>query len=185
MTIVSLSNFFNMIAQQLGLKNYHFGIGSDINRNVDNNFNVGNSNGREYPSILFIPPSGSYLAKRNDLTYEVQLMFCDLQYYNNDSSTNQRQMVEVFADLEQIVVNFFKNAEVEVKSLSRQDKITFSDIATDYIPFAANDRLCCIQCSFSVSGLASCEDIITDIATLAPTYESQPIGGEDYEKIKP
>jgi len=101
MSILTLSNIFNLLADQSkaagDLQGYHMGnqLG-ETNQNHDNNQNVGNEYGNKYPYLLVLIPDGDFEApKAQQINYAFDLYFEDLQWRDNDGQVDGRDMTDV------------------------------------------------------------------------------------------
>jgi len=173
------------------LKYYHYGWNSDVNKNVVNNFTGDNTNGKEYPALHcnFGTSTVEIKGKGGKETTQVQLVFSDLQYYNNDSTTNLRSILDVQADLRTIAIDFLSN----VNSLGRGlggvgtfgiiGPANFTDSADAY-----NDKCVVLVVAFSLWYVADCPvDVLTvaDINALPAPFDTFPPDSVDFEQLKP
>ena len=114
-TLTQVSNVFNLLCQlDARLLNYHFGWQWDINKEIDNNFDVGNQTGRLFPAVqMDVPDYFQTIEEPNyDGTKEeikVLLYFYDEQDYNNDSSAKTINLVEQWTNLKTIAEDFMAN----------------------------------------------------------------------------
>lgn len=175
--LVQISNIFNLMVQaDSSLEFYHFGWRSDINRNIDNNFDQGTIVGRLFPSVQFEPPEKlkhsnnglSYLGVKEDVN--ITLYFDDLQDYNNDSSAKVDTLIEQWTNLKQLAENFVLNLE---QVLLYKYKVGFIASDVSYIPRSNlhNDKLITWEVNFSISHTMPCtlEENILDLSDLPDT----------------
>jgi hypothetical protein len=190
MNIVQLSNLFNQVCQSINVSTpgrvgfYHFGWYSDINTNIQNNWTGQNTVGKLYPSIQFLYPTGSLeiKEKRYTNTLRCTMVFSDLQYYNNDGTMNQRSIIEVFRDLEALVVNVF--SEFNRVGRTAPYQIGFQGpVQTDYISDQHNDNLCLIKCDFTIWYQMDCPIDTVDIPNLPIGFNDVPPSSNDYELL--
>lgn len=141
------------------LKFYHFGWRSDINKNIDNNFDPGNSTGRLFPALHFDIPDyfeptheENYLGFNEDIA--INLYFDDLQAYENDGSQTIKTLIEKWGDLKQISEDFVSNLTQVLEFYN----IGFVRTQPRYEPKANlfNDNLITFQVSFVLSHVAPC-----------------------------
>ncbi len=89
MTISQLSNLFNLIVQNdANFKFYHYGYPSDMNINIQNNFDHLASTGRMFPYLLLLPPTLNSRAMESSTqaiydTYNVEFLLTDTYGYQS------------------------------------------------------------------------------------------------------
>lgn len=159
-TIIQISNIFNLMTQaDSRLKFYHFGWRSDINKNIENNFDPGNSTGRMFPALHFDIPDyfeptqeENYLGFNQDIA--INLYFDDLQGYDNSGSQTIKTLIEQWADVKQIAEDFICN----LAQVLEYYNIGFIRTQPRYEPRANlhNDKLITFQVSFILSHVAEC-----------------------------
>ena len=186
MNILQISNLFNQIAQGLPSINfYHYGYYSDINTNVQNNFTGENTNGKLYPAVSFLYPDSRLAIKLDSVRGSIncRLVFSDLQYYNNDSTTRNESILEQQAALEAIAVNFL----AEVNRLGRQAAYNLGilgDVTLDYLSDAHNDSLVLVTANFALAYNLDCPTTQVDPSALdAPFNDVPPSSKDDYELL--
>ncbi len=114
-TLTQVSDVFNLLCQlDARIFNYHFGWQWDINKEIDNNFDVGNKTGRLFPAVQMDVPD--YFQALEQPSYEgtkeeikVLLYFYDEQDYNNDSSSKTINLIEQWTNLKTIAEDFVAN----------------------------------------------------------------------------
>lgn len=189
MDLVQISNLFNQVC--LGINQatpnrigfYHYGWYSDVNTNIQNNWTGTNTIGKLYPSVQFLYPTGSIEIKEKRFTNTLQctIILSDLQYYNNDGTMNQRSIIEVQRDLENLAVNILS----EFNRIGRQ--ITYqigfqSPVQVDYLSDQHNDSLVLLKLDFSLWYQIDCPVDVVDIASL-PVNNDIPPSNNDYELL--
>ena len=175
MDIVQISNVFNSLAQipGIGLRFYHAGLGSKINQSgIDNNFDPGNSTGKQFPLLIFpydaIQENAQFFNVRQLAKTRMTLLFYDTMFYGNDSKNNTRTEIEIARDLDKVATNFLAAIRA-----ARNRQIAGShcngfgiegDVTRDWLPFAHNDRLMCLRCDFVLTYFVNCPEFTpTDI----------------------
>ncbi len=180
-SLSNISNVFNLIAQfDTRILNYHFGWQSDINREIDNNFDEGNATGRMFPAVQMDIPDWaqykeqpSYLGTLEDL--KVILYFYDLEDYNNDSSEKTSNLVEQMTNLKTIADDFLAN----ILEVIGPKKYNIGYISNPRIVPRAmlhNDRLIVWEAEFVFSHTTICTDSAfkVDLTDLAAFPEILP-----------
>lgn len=189
MNIRTMSNVFNQIAQAMSIPYYHYGWNSDVNRNVQNNFTGDNTDGKNYPSIHcnFGNSTVDIKQKGGFETTAVQLVFQDLQYYNNDSTTNTRSILDAQADLRTLALDFLSNVNALGRALGGTGlfgitgQVRMED-AADY----ANDRTVVCVVNFTLQYIADCPtDVlsVSDITALPAPFNVFPPDSVDFEQL--
>lgn len=189
--LVQISNIFNLMVQADSRLNfYHFGWRSDINRNIDNNFDQGTQTGRLYPSVQFHVPENTSISN-SDLDYlgskeeiQITLYFDNLQDFNNDSSQKTDTLIEQWTNLKQIAEDFVRNFNIvfcekygmgsinsEIKYISRSN--------------LHNDKLITLEVSFDLLHTTPCtvSENIIDINLLPTCIKEYDL--ENYLKDTP
>ncbi|NJO28574.1 MAG: hypothetical protein HC874_14290 [Richelia sp. SL_2_1] len=112
MTIVALSNLFNLLTQlHPDLKGYHFGWRSDVNRSVQNNFDPENQVGNLYPRVhCQAALTGEATLEDAGEQIDVTLYFDDLLHYGNDGQTLTDTSLEQWNKLKTTGIQFLKAA---------------------------------------------------------------------------
>ena len=195
MTILQLSNLFNQLAQITGFSGYHFGLESDINRNIDNNLNVGNVEGNLFPYVLFEFPTEvqSYTVRRL-VTSNILINFFDLHYRNNAGTPTTDTTLETLNALRQKVADFI-DAFRTVTTMATYKGLSIQGDAVNlqYLPYQHNDNLLQIQVSMQVTYNLDCPDpndftdktYISDALAAINTDYPTPADGFDYETVIP
>ena len=114
-TLTQVSNLFNLLCQlDSRILNYHFGWQWDINKEIDNNFDIGNKTGRLFPAVQMDVPD--YFQTLEQPSYEgtkeeikILLYFYDEQDYNNNSSSKTINLIEQWTNLKTIAEDFITN----------------------------------------------------------------------------
>lgn len=181
--IVQISNIFNILAQlDPKVLNYHFGWPEDINKNIDNNFDSGQSTGKLFPAIQMFPPEGElYLAQGKNET-KVTVYFLDLHDYENDSSAKTLNLIEQWRDLKSIAYRIIKQASVYFRDqqfIIKDDKFEWVD------SHAHNDRLIQVGCEFTLIHHEDCVIPEPDFDQLPVNNPHNPVGTNDYERLIP
>jgi len=170
-TITEISNIFNLMVQaDSRLKFYHFGWRSDINKNIDNNFDKGVQTGRLFPALHFDVPDFfqpseelNYLGFKQDIA--VNLYFDDLQNYNNSGEIKTDNLIEQWADLKQIAEDFISN----LSEVLQYYKAGFIRTVPRFEPKSNlfNDRLITFEVSFTIAHFSECTEEIHKIDLLS------------------
>ena len=168
-TITQISNIFNLMVQaETRLLFYHFGWRSDINKEIDNNFDVGIQTGRLYPSLQFDPPDWfqatdepNYLGVNEDV--KVLLYFDNLQDYNNDSSEETDNLIEQWEELKTIAEDFMANLAVVLQHYG----VGYLKTQPKYVQKSNlhNDRLITWEVEVTVSHISQCTAVNFQIDT--------------------
>jgi hypothetical protein len=191
MKLVQISNLFNQICLAINQANpqarrvgfYHYGWYSDVNTNVQNNWTGQNTVGVVYPSVQLLYPTASVEIKEKSVkgTLQCRLIFSDLQYYNNDASVNQRSIIEVQSDLEDLVVNVLSEFNRIGRTKDYQCGIT-TPITIDYLSDAHNNSLVLLDCSFTIYYIWDCPVYPADISLLSGDFADVPPPIKDLEQ---
>jgi len=166
-TITEISNIFNLMVQaDSRLKFYHFGWRSDINKNIDNNFDKGVKTGRLFPALHFDVPDFfqpseelNYLGFKEDIS--VNLYFDDLQNYDNSGEIKTDNLIEQWAALKQIAEDFISN----LNEVLQYYKAGFIRTVPRFEPKSNlfNDRLITFEVSFTIAHFSECTEEIHKI----------------------
>ena len=181
MKLVQISNLFNQICLAINQSTtgrigfYHYGWYSDVNTNVQNNWTGQNTVGVIYPSVQLLYPTASVEIKEKSVrgTLNCRLIVSDLQYYNNDASTNQRSIIEVQSDLEDLAVNVLSEFNRIGRTKDYQCGIT-TPISIDYLSDAHNNSLVLLDTSFTIWYQWDCPIDVADISTLTGDFADVP-----------
>jgi hypothetical protein len=170
-TLTEISNIFNLMVQADDrLKFYHFGWRSDINKNIDNNFDKGVKTGRLFPALHFDVPDFfqpseelNYLGFKEDIS--VNLYFDDLQNYDNSGEQKTDNLIEQWAGLKQISEDFINN----LAEVLQYYKAGFIRTVPRFEPKSNlfNDRLITFEVSFTLSHFSKCTEDINKIDFLS------------------
>lgn len=160
--LLGLSNLFNTITQSIPkLKSYHFGIESDINRNIANNYDPLQQCGKQFPHVHFIPPfQNEYDVKTGDNIINVNLYFYDLQHYNNDSTRKTATLLEQWQSLLNVAFVFLSN--VKNSQVQHGFSILNHKINWDLGQNVHNDRLIVVELNFRVVIKTPCDKVVVD-----------------------
>jgi len=110
-----ISNLFNLMCQfDTRIKGYHYGWRSDINKNIQNNFDPLYETGRQYPAVQFdVPDYANYTEiadyQGNQETLQITLYFDNLQNIENDGTAKVLNLVEQWDELKIIAEDFISN----------------------------------------------------------------------------
>jgi hypothetical protein len=166
-TITEISNIFNLMVQaDSRLKFYHFGWRSDINKNIDNNFDKGVKTGRLFPALHFDVPDFfqpseelNYLGFKEDIS--LNLYFDDLQNYDNSGEQKTDNLIEQWAGLKQISEDFINN----LSEVLQYYKAGFIRTVPRFEPKSNlfNDRLITFEVSFTIAHFSECTEEIHKI----------------------
>ena len=194
MSLLKLSNIFNLIAQQSKLNSelqgYHLGTGIDeINGNAENNFNPSNQDGNKFPFLLCTLPDGNWLPSESpNKNYVCDLYFYDLQWRDNDSISSIREETDLvkMSKLEAIANNFVEN-------LWRVGMLGIDDFyfSLGTVEFSTgtnlqNNRLLCFNARFTISPASYlCRTWSFDTALIPADYDTADLGVVDFETIIP
>jgi hypothetical protein len=191
MNIAQLSNLFNQIclginasagSNRVGF--YHYGFYSDINTNIQNNWTGGNTLGKYYPAVSFVYPRANVAIQEKGVKGSLScvLYFSDLQYYNNDGTTNQRSILEVHRDLEALAINVLSEFNRIGRTKDYQAGL-IGNVDLDYLSDAHNDRLCIVEARFNVWYVFDCPIDTADIAALPAGFNDIPPTSNDLELV--
>lgn len=182
MNIVQLSNYFNLIAQQVGFLGYHYGFESDMYRNVQNNTNPQNSIGNRYPFVLFEHPTWSTTFLRAPTTrYSCRVNFFGLQHYNNDASINVAQTIEQENALRLLALDFIEG--VKQVGIDQGFAIETSTVNFDSQEAQLADRLIQIVATFNIQTREECSTFVFDPALVLAPYSYPTSDSVDFEKL--
>lgn len=89
MNILLISNTINELVRQSDFfRSYHFGYHSDINRNVQNDYDPDGNSGKDFPHVTWVAPVEGELTMQGDTgrdTLDMMLFFYCTQDYRNDN----------------------------------------------------------------------------------------------------
>lgn len=201
MDIVGISNVFNALVQlhklnstlDRKLKFYTCGTIEKINQSgIDNNFDKGNSTGKMYPLLLFPYDAKGTLSDvsstRIKNQMDIEWVFSDLMFYDNDSRGNNRTEVEIVRDLQNIAKEMFnglhKAIKVEQNNNARNGFSIIGDVQYTIIPHVlSNDDVMTLWCSFKLQWQEICTPFIPNFGDL-PADTPLPVKDRDYENYK-
>ena len=160
-TLTQVSNVFNLLCQlDARLLNYHFGWQWDINKEIDNNFDVGNQTGRLFPAVQMDVPDyfqaleqPSYDGTKEEI--KVLLYFYDEQDYNNDSSAKTINLIEQWTNLKTIAEDFIANY-IEAIGPKKYNVGFISNPRYTQRSNLHNDRLIVWEVEFILTHIAPC-----------------------------
>lgn len=152
MTLVELSNIFNIIAQGMPeLNNYHFGFLSDIDINIKNNFNPSPKCQTPYPLALFEPPSGTYDPQKSQSTRIVDLWIVDRQQGDKNGTTCQT-LVEKMSFIEGIGNSFLRSLKfAQIDGACLKVSLKNAVAGTELDGYQFKDRLVTYKMTFSIN----------------------------------
>jgi hypothetical protein len=190
MDIVQISNVFNALAQlHPDINFYHAGLAETINQSgIDNNFDPGNSTGKEYPLLIFPYDATRDLVnltnQRQLARMEMTLLFYDTMFYDNDSKNDVRTEIEILRDLRAVGDGFLvairKANKVEIAG-NVCNGLGIDGVTTiTAIPFQHNDRVMCLRYDFTLTYFAECQPFDPDFALLVPP-NAVPVPDYDLE----
>lgn len=189
MKLVQISNLFNQVclginavsAGRIGF--YHYGYYSDINVNIQNNWTGGNTVGVLYPAVQFLYPTAQVEIKEKSVkgTLNCTLIFSDLQYYNNDGTQNQRSIIEVQSDLEDLAVNVLSEFNRIGRTPAAYQCGVQGAINFEYLSDAHNNNLVLLEATFVLWYVWDCPIDTVDIGTLPAPFDGIPPSTSDYE----
>lgn len=166
-TLTEISNILNLMVQaDSRLKFYHFGWRSDINKNIDNNFDKGVKTGRLFPALHFDVPDFfqpseelNFLGFREDIA--VNLYFDDLQNYDNTGEQKTDNLIEQWTNLKQIADDFISN----LAEVLEYYKAGFIRTVPRFEPKSNlfNDKLITFEVSFTIAHTAKCTEVSNKI----------------------
>lgn len=187
MTALGFSNYCNLIAQQTGFAGYHYGFESDIYRNIDNNTNVGNSIGNQYPYVLLeqIPSTLTIDSKRISSNNEIRLNFLDLENYTNTGASVSSTFNEQVQVLRNLAYTFIQTLITVGLSSAAPFSIRNSSVNIEVLGSQGNDRLIQVVATLTVFWYEDCPTITFNPADINPAFAFPVLGDTDYEKIKP
>ena len=188
--IVQISNVLNNITQlHPNFKFYHFGWRSDIEKDIDNNFDNDTATGRFFPSVQWVPPSQEVLEDlhNNRRTIKMELFFDDLQGYTSTGEIDTRTMIEVFRDLKRGATIFLNNFSRFLTNIYLDQAFVDTDkpINFFYDSNAGQAKRIFLKVDFSLTYFEHCESLILDPANLPVDPSSiSPVETYDYEDYK-
>lgn len=180
--VTQISNVFNVICQLLtDVQAYHFGTLEKINQGyIKNNFtNSATPVGDLFPKVLALPPDVEVNFDDSKGIYNWTLLFCDLQFYDNEGAIVSKSMSEIFRDLGIIQTNFFK----ALKQLQSQSAPLFQiiqPVRTEPSNFYGNNRLAVLRTDFSMSVMEDCNTQTINLNDLQAPF-AWPVASWDYE----
>lgn len=170
MDIVEISNLFNRITtEHPNITTYHFGWGSDINRNIQNNYDPKQSKGNMFPLVHWVaPPFGDmHLVQRID-EIEVNLHFYNTLYRDNDAAFVSDTLLETWRNLRLWAFQFIKEIEQAGKALAPQGKglsIKENKVRWSSDSNVHNDDLVLVSLSFTLQTNIACADLKLGLET--------------------
>lgn len=195
MSILKLANAFNLLAQQSqangGLNGYHMGAGvSESNYNHENNFNIENLDGDQYPFLLAILPDGDFNPKQNNaINYTFDLYFYDTQWRDNEGTPDQRGTTDVLklSNLEAVAHEFVRNFyNIGANKLLNGVAFSITNAPFKTATMATTNRHLVYNVTLSVAFTSyECPTWNFLAANVPPDYDLTDINTVDYEAIKP
>lgn len=191
LNLVKISNILNLLTQEYeATEFYHFGWRSDINRNIDNNYDIGQSVGRLFPAVHLVRPENINLEDTDSdkRVWTLRIYFDDLLHYNNDASAVDRietsliQLQELQTIAEQFIKEFDRWGRVYGLEGKRWyvNELTTNGSGIDFKndEFQHKDRLLSIYCDINVVGFTEC---LEPLGIDPTTRLDWPVAGDDYE----
>ena len=127
-------------------------------------------------------------------TIDVVLLFCIPQFYENDSTSSTKSILERTEQLRTLQNNFMRNLQKIglKKGLNFPVDSPFSllqpiegNYTTEVFTNAYNNRLIVLDTRFSMQVLLDCENVAIDGSTINAAYPMPVSDTDDYELIKP
>jgi hypothetical protein len=184
MTISQLSNLFNLIVQNdVNFKFYHYGYPSDMNINIQNNFDHLANTGRMFPYLLLLPPTLNSRAMENNTqaiydTYNVEFLLTDTYGYQSGLLTYETSTT---IEVENRLENYSKIVMQYLLQYSEVSDPPFNvgnyKIEFDPYRFTADTRS--VRVMFDLVFPAVCDYENLDISFLPEALSD--IGNFDYE----
>lgn len=189
MKLIQISNLFNQICQGINAVSagrvgfYHYGWYSDVNVNIQNNWTGQNTVGVLYPAVYLLYPTAQVDIKEKSVkgSLDLTLVLSDLQYYNNDNSTNQRSIIEVQSDLEDLAVNILSEFNRVARTPAAYQCGIQGPISIEYLSDAHNNNLVLLKCDFKIFYIWDCPVDTVDIGSLPAPFDDIPPATSDYE----
>jgi hypothetical protein len=189
-TLTQVSNIFNMLVQAMDDKflNYHAGKYSDINREIDNNFDAGNETGRMFPAVhldtldlVFGAVKPSYIVDKEPVA--ITLYFYDLQDIENDGEGKTKNLIEQKSDLKDLAYIYMANY-VELIGVKGYNIGYISEVT--YMPRQniGIDKLIRLEAKFTLTCSPPCVEDVDKIDPKAPVFIN-PIPTKDIENTLP
>ena len=185
--LVEISNIFNLLVEQpnSGFKFYHYGYRVDINREIDNNYDVGNKFGRMYPSVQMDVPdqftAGNVANLQNgNFNIPIRLYFDDLLSYDNQGQTKTLNLIEVQESLGN-KANVLIQSFIDIVDSGDISMLNYIDGPITLIPRAnlGADGNITIECNFTLNVFAGCINPNSKIV-IDPTQ----VISQDIERVK-
>lgn len=182
-TLTQVSNILNLLSEaDSRIEYYRFDFRSGMNRNKANNFDPVNSKGVEYPSVMWdsselsVSHTEQPQYKVGEQTVKMMLYFDDLQYYENDGTTNILNLIEAQDALLAIAKDFMANFVVVIGPA----KYSIGYITNPtYVPRTnlGNQRLITWEVAFDLTHYYPCTDAAfeIDVNTLPATIQEEDI----------
>lgn len=164
MILTQYLNLFNLLVENNpNLNSYHYGWRSDINMNIQNNYDINAEIGKLYPHVHVLPPTRSQNMQSGVEVYNWEVYIFDLQYYNNDGTPKSATLAEHWAILEQRALEF---QEGVWQYGWKKSQFNASNFTIDYGSNFANDRLVYLSLSFQTQQPNNCPAFEYDIEAL-------------------
>ena len=185
MTIVQLSNLFNLISENMpDIGSYHYGWPSDMNLNIQNNYDPNASTGTKFPAVLFMPPT---LSTRTDDSntealfsrYGVELLFTDTYGYNAQTlGYKSDTTVECEAKLQTIAADFINY--LRAYAFASETSFNIGDYTVEFDPWRFVQKTRSIRIRFELVFPGICPDDDLNLDFLPASFED--LETTDYEK---
>jgi hypothetical protein len=185
MTITQLSNIFNLIVQNdSDYKFFHYGFPSDVNINIQNNFDPLGDTGRLFPYLLLIPPVLQSRAMESSSeaifdTYQVEFLITDTYAYNQGILTYKNETtIEIEQNL-QILAKKIIQYLLDYSAVSNPP-FNVGDYRIEFDPYRFTADTRSIRVQLDLVFPAICDDRTLDISFLPIDLED--ISTTDEEK---
>lgn len=168
MTLIELSNIFNLVTQNIeGLTSYHFGFPDDLNQTILNNYNPSIDYLEVYPCVLCEPPSGDYDTKGCKVNRTITLLFVDLQQSNKDGAICST-LLETMSNLEGLGIAFLRTLKsLKINGQYLKLSLRNGSASTALNAYQFDDLLVTYSITISIASLmqSHCIDLSLDMVS--------------------
>ena len=185
-TLTKISNVFNMLTQAMSpaFLNYHAGPYSDINREIDNNFDEGNETGRLFPAVhldtldvVWGATAPAFIVSKEPVN--ITLYFYDLQDIYNDGEGKTDNLIEQKSNLKDLAAIYMANY-VELIGHKGYNIGYISEVTYTPRQNIGVDKLIRIEAKFTLTCSPPCVELADQIDPKATVF-IYPIPEKDIE----
>ena len=196
MSIIALSNIFNLVAQQSGandgIQHYKMGEQPDVNTSRENNTNPFNLEASSFPMLLFIIPEGRFTPSAlQNHTFAATLYFYDLMHRDNDGTPSVRNFTDglKLSNLLETAKDFFVNLKnftaSPIVSNGKSYRLSFGEVIYRTAFNVHTDDLMAVECGVNIVFGMECPAWDFSTALISPDYDLNDLFTTDFETVIP